>query len=139
MANACAAVRKSSLAAMASRAQPLEDLQFQPERALAGIRDLGFDLAEFGCGEADLSGQGLAVDEGRVQRRRHEPVAMLGGDLDEIAEHVVVPDLQALDAGILGVARLHRSYDETRGIAQIAGLVEGCLIALADKAAVAFD
>ncbi len=51
----------------AERAKPFEDFQFQPERAIAGIGDLGFDLAEFGRGEADLSGQRLAMDEGRVQ------------------------------------------------------------------------
>ena len=77
------------------RAEPLEDFQFQPERAVAGIGDLGFDLAEFGGGEANLPGQRLAMDEGRVQRRRHQLVAVLRGDLDEIAEHVVVADLRA--------------------------------------------
>ena len=111
------------------RAEPLEDFQLEPERAVAGIGDLGFDLAEFGCGEAHLSGQRLAMDEGRIQRRRHQPVAMLRRDLDEIAQHIVVPDLQALDAGIVGVARLHRGDDEARGVAQAAGLVERRLIA----------
>ena len=73
--------------------EPLEDLQLQPERAVGGAGDLGFQLAQFGGGEAHLAGQGLAVDEGRVERRRHQFVAVLGGDLDEIAEHVVVADL----------------------------------------------
>ena len=36
-------------------AEPLEDLQFQLERAVAGVGDLGFDLAELGRGEADLA------------------------------------------------------------------------------------
>ena len=44
----CAAARRSSLAASAIAREPLEDLQFEPERAVAGIGDLGFDLAEFG-------------------------------------------------------------------------------------------
>ena len=79
------------------------------------------------------------MDEGRVQRRRHQFVAVLRGDLDEIAEHVVVADFQALDAGVVGVARLHRGDDEARGVAQIAALVERRLIALADKTAVALD
>ena len=81
----------------------------------------------------------LAMDEGRVQRRRHQLVAVLRGDLDEIAEHVVVADFEALDGGRLGVARLHRGDDEARGVAQIAGLVERGLIAFAHKAAVALD
>ena len=36
-------------------AELVEDLQLKPERAVAGIGDLGFDLAEFGGGEAHLS------------------------------------------------------------------------------------
>ena len=119
--------------------EPVEDFQFQPERAVAGIGDPGFDLAEFGGGEADLAGQGLAVDEGRIQRRGHQPVAVLRRDLDEIAEHIVVADLETLDAGVFGVARLHRGDDEARGVAQIAGLVERALIAFANKTAVALD
>ena len=120
-------------------AEPLEDFQFQPERAVAGIGDLGLDLAEFGRGEADLAGQRLAMDEGRIQRRRHQLVAVLRRHLDEIAEHVVVADLERLDAGILGVARLHRGDDEAGGVAQIPALVERGLIAFADEAAVALD
>src|ERR1700694_6334372 len=37
------------------RAEPFEDFQFQPQRAVAGVGDLGFDLAEFSRGEADLA------------------------------------------------------------------------------------
>ena len=48
-------------------------------------------------------------------------------------------DLQALDGGHVGVARLHRGDDEAGGVAQIAGLVERGLVALAHKAAVALD
>ena len=120
-------------------AEPLEDFQFQPERAVAGIGDLGFDLAEFGRGEADLAGQRLAMNEGRIQRRRHQFVAMLRGDLDEIAEHIVVPDLQTLDAGIVRIARLHGRDHEARGVAQAAGLVKRGLIAFADETAVSLD
>ena len=73
------------------------------------------------------------------ERRRHQLVAVLRRHLDEIAEHVVVADLERLDAGIVGVARLHRGDDEAGGVAQIAALVERGLIALADEAAVALD
>ena len=120
-------------------AEPLEDFQLQPERAVAGIGDFGFDLAEFGGGEADLAGQRLAMNEGRVQRRRHQFVAMLRRDLDEIAQHVVVADFQAFDAGVVGIARLHRGDDEARGVAQVAGLVQRGFIAFAHETAVAFD
>ena len=54
-------------AASAMRAEPLEDLELELERAVAGIGDLGLDLAELGRGEADLARQRLAMDEGRVR------------------------------------------------------------------------
>ena len=46
---------------------------------------------------------------------------------------------ERLDAGVVGVARLHRGDDEAGGVAQIAALVERGLIAFADEAAVALD
>ena len=79
------------------------------------------------------------MNEGRVERRRHQFVAMLGRDLDKISKHVVVADLQALHTGIVGVARLHRSDDEPRGIAQISGFVQRRLIAFPHEAAVALE
>ncbi len=50
-------------------------------------------------GETHLAGQRLPMNERRVQRRRHQLLAVLRGDVDEIAEHVVVPDFQRADAG----------------------------------------
>ena len=48
-------------------------------------------------------------------------------------------DLERLDAGVVGIARLHRGDDEAGGVAQIAALVERGFIILADEAAVALD
>ena len=45
----------------------------------------------------------------RVERRGEQFLAMLRGDLDEIAEHVVVPDFQRANAG-----RLRRSAPAAR-------------------------
>ena len=53
---------------------------------------------------------------------RQQLLAVLRGDLDEIAEHVVVPDLQRLDAGLVGVARLQRGDHLARFVAQRARL-----------------
>jgi hypothetical protein len=50
------------------------------------------NVGELGGGEAHLAGKRLAMDEARVERRLHELVAMLRRHLDEIAQHVVVPD-----------------------------------------------
>ena len=76
------------------RRKPLEGLELDAERAIGGAGDLGFELAQLGGGEAHLAGERLAMDEGRVVRRRQQLVAVLRRHLDEIAEHVVVPDFQ---------------------------------------------
>jgi hypothetical protein len=110
--------------------EPLEDLELQAERAVAGIGDLGFDLAEFGRRKTYLAGQRLAMDEGGVERRHHQLVAVLRRDLDEIAEHIVVADLKAFDAGRFGVARLQRRHHAARFVAQIAASRRGRVIAL---------
>src|SRR5262249_56932373 len=74
--------------------EPLERLELDAESAIRGAGDLGFELAQFGGSETHLTGERLAMDEGRVERRRHQSVAVLRRDLDEIAEHVVVADFQ---------------------------------------------
>ena len=119
--------------------QTVENLQLEAERAVGGAGDLGVQLAELGGGETHLAGERLAVNEGRVERRREQLVAVLRGDLDEIAEHVVVPDLQALDAGVLGVARLQRGDHPARFVAQGPRLVERPVVAVAHEAAVALE
>ena len=58
-------------------------------------------------------------------------------DLDEIAEHVVVADLQRLDAGRLGISRLQAGDDLAAAVAQAPMLVEIGVGAVADEAAVA--
>ena len=79
------------------------------------------------------------MDEGRVQRRGEKLVAVLRGDVDEIAEHVVVPDFERPHAGRLGVAHLQRGDDAARLIAQRARLVERRLVSGADETAVAAE
>ena len=86
----------------------LERLQFDGKRAISCACDLGFELAQFGRGEADLSGERLAMDEGRVERRRHQAFAVLRRHIDEIAEHIVVADLQRTHRCHVCVARLQR-------------------------------
>ena len=121
------------------RRQPLEDLELDAERALGGAGDLGLQLAEFGGGEAHLAGQRLPVDEGCAVRGGGELVAVLRGDLDEIAEHVVVANFQTANAGRLGVARLQGGDHAARFVAQAARLVERRVVAFAHEAAVALE
>ena len=121
------------------RGQLLEGLELDAERAVGGAGDLGFELAELGGGEAHLAGQRLAVDEGRVERRRHQLVAVLRRHLDEIAEHVVVADLQRLHGRGVGIARLQRRDHAAGFVAQRARLVERGVVARAHEAAVALE
>ena len=62
-----------------------------------------------------------------------------GRHLDEVAEHVVVPDLERADAGLVGVARLQGRDHAARFVAQAPRLVERGLVAGAHEAAVALD
>src|SRR5512144_1643737 len=54
--------------------KPLENLQLQSERALGGARNFCLQLAQLGRGKAYLAGQSLAVDEGSIERRSHQPL-----------------------------------------------------------------
>ena len=96
----------ASLSAITRCGQLVENVELEAERALGGAGDLCFQLAQLGGGEAHLAGQRLAVDEGGVERRGHQLVAVLGGHLDEIAEHVVVAHFERAHAGLFGIARL---------------------------------
>ena len=51
------------------------------------------------------------MDEGRVPRRGHQLFAVLRRHLDKVAEDIVVPDLQGLQAGLFGVACLQGGDD----------------------------
>ena len=70
---------------------------------------------------------------------REQLLAVLRGDLDEVAQHVVVAHLERADAGLVRVARLQRRHHAARFIAQRAGLVERAVVAGAHEAAVALQ
>ena len=80
--------------------------------------------------------ESLAVDE---CGRSHQPLAVLGRHLDEIAEHIVVLDLEDADAGFFGVARLQCGNDTAGFIAQRTRFVERCVVALAHESAIALE
>ena len=121
------------------RREAFEDFEFKIECTLAGVRNPGLGLAKLRRREAHLSRQRLAMDEDGIERRRHQLVAVLGCDFHEIAEHIVVPDFQRLDLGLLGIAGLERGNDAARFIAQRARLVERGVIVRADEAPIALD
>ena len=76
------------------RTPELEGLDLDGQHPLRRLRDLGVQLGQFGGREPHLIGEGLAMDEARVPRWLEQDLALLGGGLDEIAEHGIVLDLQ---------------------------------------------
>ena len=117
----------------------VEDREFDGERPFAGAGDPRLEVGELGGGEADGAGHGLAVDETGVLRRRQEAFGVVGADLDEIAEHVVVLDLQTANLGLAGVARLQAGNHPAALVAEPPRLVELGVVAVADEAAVALQ
>src|SRR5207248_2863084 len=65
--------------------QTLENIELEAERAIGGADDLSREIGELGGGEAHLPGQRLAMNELRIGGSRHQLVAVLRGDFDEIA------------------------------------------------------
>ena len=64
------------------------------------------------------------MDEGLARGTGQEPLALGGRHLDEIAEHVVVLDLERADAGLLGIARLQTDDHVAGVVAQLARGIE---------------
>ena len=122
------------------RRHPVEGFEFDRQRLVGGIGDAAFEIGKFGRGEAHGVRHRLAVDEAglRVRRLRHRR-GIAGGDFDEIAEDVVVLDLQRPDAGLLGILQLQAGDDATRLVAQCPDLVELGVGAVAQEAAIAFQ
>ncbi len=77
-------------------AQAGKDRQLDLDGDFLGAGDLALELGQLGRREPHGVGEGLAVDEHRVFEK---PRAVGGGDFDEKAQHIVVLDLQSLDAG----------------------------------------
>ena len=93
--------RSSTAARRSPKTAPL-DL----ERMAAGVEDLRLDLGQRQRGEADRVRRGLAVHEGLGERRLQHPLGVGRRGLDEVAEHVVVADLQRVDPGLPHVVGL---------------------------------
>ncbi len=86
------------------RHHPVEGRQFERERLTGCVCNPAFEVGEFCRREAHGVRHGLAMDEAGLGLVRvgHRP-CIARGHLDEIAKHVVVLDLQRLDAGFLGI------------------------------------
>ncbi len=122
-----------------ARRKVVEDRKLDLERALRGACDLLFELAKLGRGEAHGACHRLPMDEFLGAGACLERLRLAGGDLDEIAEHVVVPDLERADAALLRVARLQPGDDAPALVAKRARFVERRVVARAHEAAVALQ
>ena len=107
------------------------------ERLRSRREDAAFEVAQFGGGEAQRVGCRLPVDEA-LGARQHL-LGMGRGGFDEIAQHVVVPDLERADPGFGGVLGLHAGDHAAPLVAQAPCLVEAGVEALRDEAAVACE
>jgi hypothetical protein len=101
------------------------------ERLLGGDH-LALELGELG-GDVALAGRdGLLAD---VMARHLREVCL--GDLDVVAEHAVVADLEVRDAAALLLARLDREDLVLAAIGEPAAFVDGRIVSRANDAAVA--
>ncbi len=116
--------------------QIVEQGQLERQRLVACLADPRLDLAELDRGEAHGIRHGLAMDE-EPARPGIELAGMGRRHLDVVAQHVVVPDLQAGNAGRLGVARLEIGHHAPALVAQLAPFVEIEGIARGNEAAIA--
>ena len=83
-----------------------------------------------------MIGRGLPVNEGFRQGRRKHLVGMGCRRLDEIAQHIVVLDLQALNPGRRNIIGLHSGNHAAPLVAQLPRLIQLCIESCGDKAPV---
>ncbi|MNI33039.1 hypothetical protein D3C73_869670 [compost metagenome] len=80
------------------------------------------------------------MDETRLCFRRiGHRAGIAGSDLDEITKHVVVLDLQRLDAGFIGILQLQAGDHLARLVAQGTNLIQFCIGAISQESPVALQ
>ena len=116
--------------------QVVEQLQLDRQRLVGGGGNLLLQIRQLDGGVTHGAGQGLAMDEGGLGPAR-QLVGLGRRDLDVVAEHVVVADLEGGDAGFRDVAALQVGDQAAALVAQAAQRVQLRRIAGRDEAAVA--
>ena len=109
---------------------------FDLDRMVPSIQNPRLNLAQGQGGEPYLIGRGLPMNEGFRQGRGEHLIGMGCRRLDEIAQHIVVLDLQALNAGRRNVIGLHPGNHAAPLVAQLPRLVQLCIESRGDKAPV---
>ena len=83
----------------------VERFKFNGKRPFGRRGDALFELRKLKGGESRGIGNGLAVDELALEFFIAQCCRIRRGHFDEIADHVVVADLQVLDADGFGVTQ----------------------------------
>ena len=100
----------------------------------AGFGDPGRFLVQAERVETHRAFHRLTVSEAAIHC--HQCIAVTAGNLDEIAKHAIMLDLQRADPGFLAIARFHGS-DSAAGIARhFAQFIEARIVALRDEATI---
>ena len=102
------------------------------QRMRSGLRDPTGFLMQAHRIEAHGARHGLTVRKAAFGS--HQGIAMPGGDFDEIAQHLVMPDLQRRDARVFAILALQCRNGAARISARLAQCVERVIVALRDVA-----
>ncbi len=114
-----------------------ENADFPCQRLVRGRRNLGLKLGELRSRETHRAGHRLAMHEGRVERRLQQLFTLRLRHFDEIAEEIIVLELELLGLGPSSVLRLQFGDDFAALVAQGAQPVEIDVVARTDKITVA--
>ena len=119
--------------------QALERLEFERERPIRGGGDARLEIGERARAEAHRASHRLAMDEGRAMGRLEQRFARRLRRLDEVAEKIVVLDLELPDPRLVGVGRLQFRDHAAAFVAQTQRFVERRKRARANEPAVTFE
>ena len=111
-------------------AQGGEQLIFQRHHPLGGRQDLMFQILQFLCDEPLAVYQGLLADVGF----RHLLLKGIG-DLNIVAEHLVIADFQGADAGFFLLLGLHLRHNALAAFQDVPQAVHFFIEAIPDDAA----
>ena len=115
----------------------LEHLVLKRQRSFGGLQDLRCLFRQFGARKPHRTCQGLTVNKGLRMGRLHQFIAVFGADIDMIAEHIVVFDLEAGDPCLAAVFYLKRRDQSPAFAAQRPEFVERCMVLFSHEATVA--
>ena len=114
---------------------------FNGQRLVGGGRKITFKLRQFRRGKADIIGKCLTMDEWVVflffiAMFDHEFVRVAGGDINKIAEHIIISDFERINACHLAIFGLQVRDMLLAVIAQGSEFIEPRIVTGFNKAAI---